>query len=175
MKKFLSLLALASLIASPALATLDGSSITLLSPASANPGDTVQFCFVVTNGSPDGEYVREVRFTLPEDSDVLSGWYDDTGLGWDFGFSIYGAYNNYASFLDADGDPGEIAPGETGYFYLTIHLFPNMDCGPQEIDAKLYGDETGDHPHWIRFFEHIDLCAVPTQSNSWSSLKNLYR
>jgi hypothetical protein len=177
MSKLLLLLAALTLAACPALATLDGSTVNLVSPGTADPGETIEICFYVENGSPDGEYVREVRFILPEDSDILSGYFDDGGLGWSFDFSIYGEFDNYATFMDADSTngTGEIAPNDSGYFYLTVFLHYNMDCMMQELATKLYGDETGDHPHWIRIYNYLELCGVPTVNDTWSNVKNLYR
>ncbi len=174
MKKLVLLIASLAIAAAPAWATLDGSSAVLVGPGSANPGDTVELCFSVENGSPDGEAIREVRLTLPEDSDILSGYYDDAGQGWNFDFSIGGDYDNVGFFIDADGNPGEIAPGQMGYFYLTVFLHHNMDCGQQELAIKLYGDDTGDAPHWIRIYDYLDVCGVATEGSTWSSVKGLY-
>ncbi len=175
MKRALLVAFILSLAAVPAFATLDGSVAVVYPPGGMNPGDTVTFNFEVTNNSPDGEGVRELRITMPEDSNILSGTYDDYGQGWDFTVTVSGVYNNYISFMDVDGDPGEIQPGESGFFSVEVYLLPNMDCGPQHLDVRLFGDETGAHPHWIMQDDNPwELCAVPTESSTWSVVKELY-
>jgi hypothetical protein len=174
MRSLLTFLLLA-LAAAPALATLDGSTAVVFAPGNAHPGGTVTFSFELTNNSPDGEAVREVRITFPEDSDALGGSWDDYGQGWDFDITITGEYDNYISFFDADGDPGEILPGQSGFFSVEVYLHTNMDCGTQFLDVRMFGDEGGDDPHWWKQDDNPwELCTVATEPFTWSSVKSLY-
>ncbi len=176
MKHLLLILFALTLTVSPAFATLDGSVATLQSPGAANPGDTVIFTFEITNGSPDGEAINEIRLIFPGDSDVLSGTFDDQGAGWQLDFAIEGDWDEYAMFRDADGGFGEIAPGETGYFFIEVFLHVTMDCGPQHVDVRLFGDGVGEPQHWINLDDQPwQACGVPTVSDTWSGVKGLYR
>ncbi len=160
----------------PALAERDmsGSHAEIIGPDIANPGDTVTFEFNVCNDSPDGEATKEVRFIFPQTINVLDGWFDDGGAGWNFDFYTSGDYDETAHFMDGDGGDGEIQSGECGTFFVTAFINPNTDCGPISIRWKQYGDEVGDHPHWIDGYLTFVLCLTPVDDSTFSSVKALY-
>ena len=151
-----------------------GCYVNLLGPLAADPGETITFTFYAYNGSADGEGTSEVQFRFPDTFNVLDGTYDDGGAGWLFDFSVSGDYDQYAHFIDADGGEGEIQPGNGGYFYVTVYVSSNTECGPYNLHWKQYGDEVGEPQHWIGGDLPFVVCPVATESKAFSNVKSLY-
>jgi len=173
MKKLMLIFGLLAL-AMPALADMSGGDFQILSPNIIFPGQTDDFAIEVCNNSPDGEWTNEVRIYVPQNWDILDGWYDDQGQGWDFNFSIGGDYNEIGIFLDADGDRGEIEDGQCGIFYVRVYLHENVDCVPVAIRGKQIGDGVGAPPHLVEEYMSYLLCVIPVEESNWSTVKSLY-
>ena len=173
MKKLLMLLALSLTLGAPAMAEMAGD-FTILAPEIIFPGETKTFEFYTCNDSPDGEWATEVQVRFPDNWNVIAGWYDDLGQGWDFDFMIDGEFGQYGRFLDADGERGEIQDGQCGYFYITVSLHLNVDCIPVQLRAKQYGDGWGAEPHYFADYLGYLLCVIPVEEGSWSTVKSLY-
>lgn len=175
MNRLLLALATLGLLAGPTAAQdMAGCYVNLVEPLWANPGETVTFTFYVCNGSADGEGTVEVRLRFPDTFNVLGGSYDDDGAGWLFDFSTSGEYDQYAHFIDADGAPGEIQPGTGGYFYVTVLVSSNTECGLYNLRWKQYGDEIGEPQHAIGGDLPFVVCPVATESLTFSSVKSMY-
>jgi hypothetical protein len=175
--KVLLLLAASLLLASaPALANMNGGTVTIIGPGMVLPGTEVTFIFEVANGSSDGEATSAVHFRFPETFRVLKAWYDDRGQGWSLAMAPYGIYTERVIFYDVDNEPGvgEILPGQSGTFYIRVAISSNTECGIYDFDWKQYGDNTGKHPHYLVGDMPYDVCGIAVEVTSFSSVKSLY-
>jgi hypothetical protein len=174
MKRALILIPMLLAAALPSQATMTGCTVEILSPHLAFPDTDVVFHFYVHNGSPDGEATSEVQFRFADLFLVQGGWFDDGGQGWSFATEIFGSYNSFIRFYDADGDGGEIQPGTGGHFYVPVHIDDNSACDEYVFHGKQFGDGAGGLPHWISQELPFVLCTVPVASSTWSTVKSLY-
>ena len=176
MKAMLLLLSVLLFLADPVSADMTGSYGQIVGPGMALPGDTATFIFYIFNGSEDGEATSSVHFRFPETFHLVEAWYDDGGLGWEFDVAPYGAFDERVVFFDAGDSPGigEIQPASGGYFYVTMFISSNTNCGVYDFIWKQYGDKQGAHPHWMRGSQNYDVCGIATESSDWSSVKSLY-
>ena len=176
MKAALLLLAGLLILATPAMASMAGSTGRIVGPGVVNPGETVTFIFELVNGSTDGEATSSVHFRFPETFTVLEGWYDDFGAGWDYVATPYGEYSERVIFQDSDDNPdvGEMQGGEMGLFYVRVHVSSNTECDVYELVWKQYGDDYGVPPHWIHGDLNFVLCVTSADESTFSSVKALY-
>lgn len=156
--------------------SMAGSTGRIVGPGVVTPGETVTFIFELTNGSTDGEGTSSVHFRFPETFTVLEGWYDDFGAGWDYVATPYGEYNERVIFQDSDEnlDEGEMQGGQTGLFYVRVHVSSNTNCDVYELVWKQFGDGVGAHHHWIGEHLPYDVCGIATEPASWSRVRSLY-
>jgi len=155
--------------------SLEGSTVTLEEPAlPLDPGQTYTFRFYVENWSEDYEYVADIIITFP-DGYVL----DEESIGWEEGpYWSYSSGNwnmqvsgTEASWLDADGEWGELDDYEDCYVFVDTTV-PEDD--PRDsISWLLVGDVYGEEPHEVSGI--IELTTTPVDATTWGAIKALYR
>lgn len=177
MKKLLIAIALMALAASPALAdrSMAGGTCTIIAPATANPGDTVTFEFLICNNSTDAEWTAAVYFTFPTCMTVLGGSYDPTSTDGHTLSFVFTNNEHTAFFDDGDGGYGEIyGAGDCGTFYVDVAIGTDCECGPVLIHWEQIGDVYGAEPHFVEGDESFTLCETPADDATWSAVKSLY-
>ncbi|MBN2170405.1 MAG: hypothetical protein JW819_03670 [Candidatus Krumholzibacteriota bacterium] len=170
------LAAVAAPAGAPALAgrSMAGSSVDLIAPDVADPGDQVTFAFYVFNGSPDSEWTTDVVITFPGGFTVLDGSYDDGEASGAWSFAFLGAGTSVAHWADDDEGYGEIADGEGGAFSVAVRIGDDCGCGAVVIHWLQQGDIWGQNPHYIEGDLAFRLCGGTPEDGTWSRVKSLY-
>ena len=174
MKRILLLSLALACIALPALADRDmtGCTVELMSPLSANPGETVTFTFWVCNNSPDNEWTSNVIFTFPECISALDGWVDGGAVTPSFDVVI--DPGNVIAFMDGNGGWGEIYTDYCYTFFVSASLSTDCESGVAEILWEQQGDGYGAEPHTITGTLPFTIGVTPTDGSTWSAVKSLY-
>jgi hypothetical protein len=162
-------------VAVPALAGLDGSSVTLIAPSAIVPGQTYTFSFTVQNASLDGEAIKNVVVSFPDGFTLFPATMAYTPL---VPVPLRPDWNMYippvdhtARWDDANGGIGELYAMESTTVAIDVTVAEQLYGTP--LFYCLEGDGTGVEPHEVCGCVYLSVSAVaPT---SWSTIKAMYR
>jgi hypothetical protein len=112
-------------------------------------GTTSTICFLVSNTSPDGEWVDAVSALFPATWAVACSSQDPTDSGGNAVNFDCLAVANFVVYNDNDGGLGEIEDGQTWGFCVDVTPPAGSWPPPQTVSWVIDGDESGDPPHNI--------------------------
>lgn len=135
-------------------------------------GDSVHWDFMVYNGSPDQEWLKQINIDFPQGFEVIeiSNIIDDSNdtLHIISGEPGFGA--SFTWFGETDAGWGLITGGERGYFNVLGYVAPDFE-GDMVINYEIFGDIYGSEPHQIDSFltitnygERIEWLTVVPES-----------
>jgi len=165
------LLALA--VAVPAVAEIDGASLTLFSPSLLIPGQTYTFDFVVQNASSDGEAISSIHVGFPDGFTLFESTMTVTPIvpgRPDFTMYIP-PIDHTGIWEDANGGMGEIFALESTHITIDATVATVLYGTP--IFFCINGDGTGAAPHQV--CGCVDLVVSGVENESWSTIKAMYR
>ena len=109
-------------------------------------GRSAFFCATAHNASTDVEWLDAVALTFPSGWTPVCDWQAaNDSCGDPVAFDCFTA-GNIISYLDNDGDFGEVYDGCSWSFCLTLNV-PGDASGSQSVDWALSGDGWGSPPH----------------------------
>ena len=162
-------LLLVVIMASSASASIDGSTVTLLSPLTFLDSSTLyQFVFNVDNGSYSSEYIRTIRIVFP----YGLGTYSQASMGYDeivYGRPSFSTSVSVTTCTWSDTYSGGIHMMEDCDIWVQCLTFPNV---PQDAFAYIAWELEG---NWGDTESGSIMILTPVEQQSWGSIKALYR
>lgn len=149
------------------LRSIQGSTLTC-NPQKYDPGETSDFTFQLTNGSPDNEWLNKLVIDFPAGVTLN---YATNFTGGSLGPLVYnGATGNgvVVSWNDANGGNGNILPGETAVAVVGLTFDANL-TNTLDLVYTISGDIHGGEPHTITDTLHLaprDIWLVATPDNA---------
>jgi len=162
-------------VALPAVAEIDGASVSLISPAVIVPGQTYTFSFNVQNASGDNEAIKNVVVSFPD------------------GFTLFPATMTYVPIVpvplrpdwimyvppidhtarwdDANGALGELFATESTVVTIDVTVATQLYGTP--LFFCLEGDGTGAEPHQVCGCIYLSVSGV--EPTTWTTIKSMYR
>jgi hypothetical protein len=147
--------------------SIQGSTLTC-NPQKYDPGETSDFTFQLTNGSPDNEWLNKLVIDFPAG---VTFNYATNFTGGSLGPLVYnGATGNgvVVSWNDANGGNGNILPGETAVAVVGLTFDANL-TNTLDLVYTISGDIHGGEPHTITDTLHLaprDIWLVATPDSA---------
>ncbi len=133
------------------------------------PGEAFTWTFVLHNGSPDNEYVKEMKIDVPPGVTINTA---TNFAGGSLGELVFtGTPGNGTSLLwhgESSGGLGVVKPGETATTVLTGFIGENF-TGDAFMVYAIRGDGNGVIPHETSGYVKLKNFSIP---NGWLTLGN---
>jgi hypothetical protein len=162
-------------VALPAVAEIDGASVSLISPGVVVPGQTYTFSLMVQNASSDGEAITNVTVSFPDGFTLFPATMTYTPIvaapvrpDW----TMYvPTINHTGRWDDANGGLGELFATESTTIAIDVTVASQLYGIP--LFFCVWGDGTGAEPHQV--CGCVYLSVSPVEVTSWSTIKAMYR